>query len=338
MSIRPALVAALTIAAAILSAPRIEPAHSAQPNYPPRPTVIEYAVDPAWPQRPDACGPRSAVPGITVDGQDRVWCLERCPVPVQVYDQQGRLLKSWGQGQFKSPHSLRFAPDGNVWITDHAAHVVKKLTPDGTLLLTLGTAGEAGEDATHFNGPTDIAITPTGDLFISDGYGNRRIVHLDATGKFIKAWGEFGAGPGQFCLPHQIVIDASGTLYVADRNAGRIHLYDQAGKFLGHWTNLIMPWGLSITADNELWVCGSSPQAWYRDGQFPPPKDQIVMRLSTDGRVRQLWSIPIGQDGQEQPGQCNWIHAVAADSQGNLYVGDILGKRAQKLVRQPAGE
>lgn len=319
---------ALALAAGALRAP------AAQPNYPPEPTVIEYAVDPDWPKRPAELGPRAAVPGIAVDGQDRVWCLERGAVPVQVYTLQGDLVKSWGQGQFKGPHSLRFDGQGNVWITDYADHAVKKFTPEGELLLTLGTPGQAGDDGAHFNGPTDTAITPEGDIFVSDGYGNRRVVHFDARGKFVQAWGTYGSGPGQFSLPHQIAIDSRGVLYVADRNAGRIQLFDQRGKFLDEWSQLIMPWGFCMTADDELWVCGSSPQAWFRDGTYPPPKDAIFLRFSTDGRARQLWTVPVGHDGQEKPGECNWLHAVAVDSQGNLYAGEINGKRIQKFVRR----
>jgi len=313
-------------------------APAGQPNYPPEPTVVEYAVDPAWPQRPAEFGPPAAVPGIAVDREDRVWCLERCAVPVQVYTVQGELVKSWGQDQFKSPHSLRFDGQGNVWITDHSAHVVKKFTPEGQLLLTLGTPGTPGEDESHFNGPTDTAVTPAGDVFVSDGYGNRRVVHFDAQGKFVKAWGRYGSGPGQFCLPHQIVVDSRGVLYVADRNAGRIHVFDQQGKALGEWNHLIMPWGLCITAADEIWACGSSPQAWFRDGSYPPPKDAIFMRFSTDGRVRQLWTVPVAEEGQEKPGECNWLHAVGVDSMGNLYAGDINGKRVQKFVRSAAGK
>jgi hypothetical protein len=322
------------IGTAVIMAAFAANALAAQPNYPPQPTVIEYAVDPAWPNRPAEFGPRAAVPGIAVDREDRVWCLERCSVPVQVYTAQGELVKSWGQGQFKGPHSLRFDGEGNVWITDFSAHVVKKLTPEGQLLMTLGTPGQPGEDETHFNGPTDTAITPRGDVFVSDGYGNRRVVHFDAQGKFVKAWGEYGGGPGQFCLPHQIVVDSRGLLYVADRNSGRIQQFDQQGKLLDQWSHLIMPWGLWITARDEIWACGSSPQAWYRDGSYPPPKDQIFLRFSTAGKAQQLWTVPVGQDGQEQPGQCNWLHAVAVDSQGNLYAGDINGKRIQKFVRR----
>lgn len=330
MTTRNSMMSMKTFAAVAIRALVASNSWAAYPNYPPEPTVIEYNVDPAWPKRPADLGPRAAVPSIAVDRQDRVWCLERGKVPVQVYTVQGDLVTSWGEGQFRGPHSLRFDGRGNVWITDHVAHVVKKFTPEGKLLLTLGTPGKPGEDETHFNGPTDMAVTPAGGIFITDGYGNRRVVQFDAQGKFVKAWGQYGGGPGQFCLPHQIVLDSRGTLYTADRNSGRIQLFDLQGKFLDQWTGLIMPWGLWMSPQDELWVCGSSPQWWRKDGRYPPPKDQIFMRFSTDGKARQLWTVPLGQ---EKPGECNWLHAVAADSQGNLYAGDINGKRAQKFVR-----
>ncbi len=322
--------------AAILCAIRAEADY---PNYPPQPTVIEYTVDPNWPQRPAELGPPAAVPSVAVDQHDQIWCFDRGDSPVQIYSTDGRLVRSWGRGLFGTPHGLRLDGNGNVWTTDIKKHVVQKFTPEGELLLTLGTAGESGEDETHFNSPTDMAITPTGDLFVSDGYGNRRIVHFDPQGRFVKAWGQYGGGPGEFCLPHQIVVDSRGTLYVADRNSGRIELFDQGGRFLKQWDHIIMPWGLWISAADELWVCGSSPQSWYRDGRYPPPKDQIVMRFSPEGSLEQLWTVPIGLDGQEKPGQCNWLHCVAIDSKGNLYAGDIVGKRLQKFVRnEPVAE
>ncbi len=303
------------------------------PNYPPRPTVVEYAVDPNWPKRPAELGPSAAVPGIAVDRDDRVWCLSRGLVPVQVFSPQGELVKSWGKGLLTSPHSIRFDGQGNVWISDPDAQVVQKFTPEGRLLLTLGTPSKSGEDASHLNRPTDMAVTPAGEVFVSDGYGNRRVVHFDAHGKFVKAWGEYGGGPGQFCLPHQIVVDSQGTLYVADRNSGRILLFDQQGKFLDQWSNVVMPWGMAITAKDELWVCGSSPQNCFVNGKYPPPKDQVFMRFSTDGMVRQIWTVPLGVEGRERPGECNWLHAVALDSHGNIYAGDIFGKGTQKFIR-----
>src|SRR5690606_26545618 len=104
------------------------------------------------------------------------------------------------------------------------------------------------------------------------------------------------------------------------------------------WNNLIVPWGFHINKKDEIWVCGSSPQNWWKPHQFPyplgcPPKDQIFMKFNPQGRVLQLWTVPKSIDGQERPGECNWVHCIAEDSQGNLYVGDIFGKRAQKFVK-----
>lgn len=302
----------------------------AAPNYPPTATVVEYQVDPAWPRRPAELGQPGAVPGLAIDAQGRIWCVQRCDVPVQVYSPAGELLDSWGEGEFRGVHSIRFDHQGNVWITDFQNHVVKKFTTEGQHLLTLGTPGEPGEDESHFFRPTDVAITPAGDVFVSDGYGNRRIVHFDAQGNFVNTWGSYGSQPGELTLPHMIVVDSRGVLYVADRNSGRIQLFNQQGEFLEQWDNLVMPWGLWISPQDDLWVCGSSPQWWRKDGNYPPPKDQLFMRFSTDGRMRQLWSVPVGE---EQPGHCNWVHCIALDAQGNIYAGDIQGKRLQKFVR-----
>jgi peptidylamidoglycolate lyase len=323
---------ALLLIGVIAAAGTVGGLGAAYPNYPPEPTVIEYVVDPAWPKRPAELGPRAAVPGVAVDREDRIWCVERGEVPVQVYTRAGDLVRSWGRGQFASVHNIRIDRQGNVWITDFQAHVVKKFTPEGELLLTLGTPGKRGEDENHFNRPTDTAITPQGDIFVTDGYGNRRVVHFDAQGKFVKSWGRYGAGPGEFALPHMIVVDSRGILYVADRNSGRIQLFDQQGRFLEQWSNLLMPWGLWISPQDEIWACGSSPQWWRKDGQSPPPKDQLFMRFSLDGRVQQLWTVPIDLGDPTKPGEFNWVHGMALDSQGNIYAGDILGKRLQKFV------
>jgi streptogramin lyase len=303
------------------------------PSYPRINVAVGYIVDPAWPQRPKDLV-WAEMSGIAVDGKDNVYLFTRGPQPVQVFDAKGKFLRSWGHDTLKTSHHLRIDPEGNVWAADIGHHTVEKYTPEGKLLLTLGTKGAAGCDATHFFKPTDVAVTPAGDIFVADGYGNSRIAHFDRSGKFVKAWGELGAKPGQFSAPHSIVVDSKGRLYVADRNNARIQVFDQSGKLLDVWNHLLIPWGLWVTKQDEIWACGSTPMHWRAEDTMlgVPPKDQVLMKLGTDGRVRTLWMVPKGADGLERPGEVNWVHCIAADSKGHLYVGDIRGKRAQRFV------
>lgn len=308
----------------------------------PRVNVSEgFQVDAAWPAGAKPA-PWGAMSGIAVDAQDRVWTLNRGQVPVQVYDRSGTLLASWGEGIFSKPHQIRFDADGNVWITDAGLHVVRKFTPEGAILLTLGTPGEAGDDSEHLDGPTDIAIAPDGSLYVSDGYGNNRVVRFDAEGRFLSAWGRLGSGPGEFSLPHSIAIDRAGRLYVADRNNARIQVFDRTGRYLDEWRGVMVPWSLWITDRDEVFACGSSPMRWAGKLPLPgfvlgvPPKDQVVMRFRTDGRAEALWTFPMGQGTDCAPGELDWVHAVAVDSRGDVYLGDIQGCRAQRFQRLPS--
>lgn len=306
------------------------------PDYPRINPAPCYEVDPSWPQKP-ADFAWQAMPGIAVDRDDQVWIFTRSTPPVQVYRSSGEFVKAWGNTTVGSAHHLKIDRDGNVWVADIGLHVIRKFSPDGVVLQTIGTPGVAGADETHLNKPTDMAIAANGDVFVSDGYGNNRVVHFDASGRFVKAWGQLGVGPQDFSLPHAIALDSAGRLYVADRNNARVQIYDQSGKLLDSWTHVIVPWGLWVTDQDEIWVCGSSPMPWETHAAYPgaplscPPKDQLVMKFHPSGRLLQLWTIPKGQDGAEQPGDVNWLHAMAVDSAGNLYLADIIGKRAQKF-------
>jgi hypothetical protein len=239
-------------------------------------------------------------------------------------------------GKSKTAHHIKVGPEGTIWVADIGHHVVMQFTPDGKLLKTLGTRGQAGEDPTHLNKPTDMAVTPGGDVFVSDGYGNNRVAHFDKDGTLVKAWGKLGTKPGEFGVPHAIALDSRGRLYVADRNNARVQVFDQSGRFLAEWRDKLVPWGLAVTADDEIWVCGSSPMAWRARDQMlgVPPKDQVFLKIDTAGKVLQLWTVPLGVEGHARPEDCIWVHGMAVDSKGDLYAGDILGKRAQKFVRQ----
>jgi hypothetical protein len=301
-----------------------------------------YDVDPSWPKKP-ADFVWKAMPGIAVDADDNIWIFTRSTPPVQIYRPDGTFVRAWGGDFIGTAHHIKIGRDGTVWLTDIKRHVVRQCTPDGQVLRTLGTLDEPGDDEAHFDKPTDVVVTPAGDIFVADGYGNNRIMHFDKDGKFVKQWGQLGVGPGDFSLPHAITVDSRGRLLIADRNNARIQIYSQDGTLLDSWANVIVPWGFWNTADDTMiWVCGSTPQPWAVDKKYPlaplgcPPKDQVLMRFDLDGRVRQTWSVPKGEDDHEQPGDLNWVHALAVDSQGNIYAGDIIGKRAQKFaVRKP---
>jgi sugar lactone lactonase YvrE len=308
-------------------------AQDEDPKYPHVNTVVDYRFDPSWPKKPQEFY-WGHIPGIAIDAKDQVYVFTRSKPPVQVYDAKGKFLRAWGSETIGSAHHIRIGPDGNIWITDLDNHVVQKYTPTGKLLQTLGTRGKAGRDQTHFNMPTDVAVTPQGDIYVSDGYGNARVVHFDKSGKYLNEWGELGQGPGQFSIPHSIAADSKGRLYVADRNNVRVQVFDPKGKLRAQWKNLIVPWGIWISKKDEIWICGSSPMQWRPDdGALGcPPKDQVFMKFAPDGRLLQLFTLPKGLDGLERPGEVNWVHCLAFDSRGNLYVGDIIGRRAQKFT------
>jgi len=318
-----------------------------------RQMVTCYEIDPTWPQKPDEFT-WGAVPGVAVDMHDRVWIITRSLPAVQVYDADGKFLMAWGKKRVEADtsnlpankpvdisfdipnpvtHYLEIDNEGNVWFTDCNRHVVYKCAPDGKLLLTIGTLNESGDDETHFNKPTDMAVTNNG-VFVADGYGNNRIVHFDSKGRFIKAWGRKGTSPGEFNTPHAIAIDSKGHIYVADRGNARVQVFDQSSKFLDEWRNILVPWGLWISGGDDIWICGSSPMSTNVAETGIPPKDQLVMRFNPQGKLLQLWTMPKGIDGQEKPGELNWVHGIALDSKGNIYLGDIIGKRVQKFVRQ----
>lgn len=332
------IVSAFALFAICLSGRADEPkVEKRLPDYPRVNLATWYEVDPNWPQRP-ANLPWGQIPAVAVDKQDQVWIFTRTNPPVQVYTAEGKFVRSWGEGMIGIAHQLKIDEDNHVWIADAGLHVVRKCTTDGKILMTIGTPGKKGEAPDLLNMPTDMAIAKNGDVFVTDGYANSRVVHYDRHGKFIKAWGTLGTGPENFSIPHAIVIDSKGRLYVADRNNIRIQVFNQNGRLLDSWKDVVVPWSFWITAKDEIWVCGSSPMPWVHDPKYPtaplgcPPKDQVFMRFDTTGKLRQLWTVPKCEDGKEKPGELNWLHGIALDSKGNIYATDIIGQRAQKFV------
>jgi DNA-binding beta-propeller fold protein YncE len=171
--------------------------------------------------------------------------------PVLVLDRNGKVLRSWGKGNYKIPHAIRLDPAGNVWTVDAQASTVIKYSPTGEKLLTI-EVGEQPKTASAFNGTTDIAFGPNGRIFITDGYGNARVLEYSPDGKRVKQWGTPGNGPGQFKLPHSIQIDEKGVIYVADRENGRIQRFTLDGKYISEIPSLGRTYSLKLVG-NVLW-------------------------------------------------------------------------------------
>ena len=205
----------------------------------------------AWPQLPAnvVLGP---VTDMAISSQGHVFVLHRAnrelneqgladttaieePVVLVVDGQTGALLHAWGSAVFRLPHSISIDSKENVWITDVGRQQVLQFSASGQLLRTVGTRGVGGADSTHFDLPTDVAVSSDGSFFVSDGYRNARVVAFSADGIFEVAWGAKGLGPGQFRLPHGIARDAQGRIYVADRENGRIQSFSSRGQYLAQW-------------------------------------------------------------------------------------------------------
>lgn len=296
----------------------------------------QLQVDTSWPDKPERFE-WAQMPGIAVDSKDQVYIFTRSKPAVQVYKTDGTFVRAWDSGDPSGSHFIRVGPKGNIWTANITDHVIRKHSPDGKLLLTIGQVGVVGADRGHFNKPTDMAVLPSGDIFVTDGYGNRRVVHFDENGRYVNEWGQEGNKPGQFALPHSIVVDSKERLYVADRENARIQVFDTKGKLLAVWENIVTPWGLWLTKNQELWVCGSS--CFKKEGTDEhivlPPQDQVLMKLSLNGKVLQRIPLPKTKVPPGKPGELDWVHGIAVDSKGNLYLGDIQGMRAQKFYLKP---
>ena len=274
---------------------------------------IDFRVDPAFVNLPDSVT-LGACSGVAVDSKGNVYLFHRGKQPIICLDPNGKFLRSWGDDTIGTAHGLRIDRDDNVWVTDIGNHQVLKFSPAGKLLLALGKAGSAGDGIDEFNKPTDVAFGPQGAIYVSDGYGNNRIVKLTPNGGFLTQWGEAGDGPGQFNLPHSIVVDQNGRVVVGDRENNRVQVFESSGKLVAVWPGFA-PFGLAYDRQGHLFVA---------DGRA-----NKVLQIDDHGKVVRSW----GQEGAK-PGQFQLPHMLAADARGNLYVGEIKGKRFQKLIRQ----
>jgi N-acyl-D-amino-acid deacylase len=281
-----------------------------------------YRLVPNWAQLP-AGVQLGEVPGMTIDAAGRIFSFNRAEPPILEFDASGKVLKTWGEKMFVWPHGIRVDRDGFLWITDGRARngigqQVFKFTRDGQLVMTLGKKGVSGDGPDTFNSPTDVAVAPNGDIFVSDGHVNSRIVKFSKDGTFIKAWGKRGDGPGEFNVPHTIFFDSRGRLFVGDRSNRRIQIFDQDGTFLDQWTQFGSPSGIFIAPDDTLYVVD------YND------KMALFVGSAKDGSIRTRSEQVLAE-------------GVAVDAQGSIYVGEtvtghlgdlVTGHAVKKLVRK----
>lgn len=289
----------------LLALPLLAVAAAAGPDFP------DYRPVAGWPRLPAGVqlGPVSAV---ATDATDRVYVFHRGPKPVLVFDRDGTFLRSWGDDHFKTPHGLRIDAGGNVWATDIGHHQVMKFDPAGKLLLAAGRKGEPGDGPDRFDRPTDVAVAPGGEFYVSDGYGNSRVLKFSRDGKLLTQWGKRGTGPGEFDLPHAICRDARGRVYVGDRENCRIQVFDADGKHLATWTEGGSPYGLFLAGD-RLFVADGLAN-W-------------VTVLDAAGKRLGRW----GGTGTG-PGRFRLPHMLCVDSRGAVYVAEVNGKRVQKFT------
>ena len=216
-----------------------------------------YDVKANFAQPADGQGWGASTSYIAADGKGQVIVMVRAVPYMRVFTTDGKPVKTWGDaGLFNLAHSVHVAPDGAIWATDPDAHVVHKFTPDGQLLMTLGKKGTAGTETSRdaFNEPNALGFAPNGDVYISDGYGNSRVVHFTADGKFVRIiGGKKGSGPGELQVPHGVAVDAQGRIIVADSDNKRLSVFDKDGRFV---KTIAAPsrGGIVATPDGAIYV------------------------------------------------------------------------------------
>jgi sugar lactone lactonase YvrE len=284
---------------------------------------LDYVVAPTAVTLPEGTT-MGATASVAFDARGHLYVLTRGATAFFEFDQNGGFVRSFGDKMFTRSHGLRIDGDGNLWATDVGAHVVVKLNPQGEILLTLGTKGEAGEwneaaGSRKFNQPNDVAIASNGDVFVVQGHtpgpnGDARVLKFDKGGRFIKSWGGKGSGPGQFQVAHGIDIDAKGLLWVADRENQRVQVFDADGTFIREIKYAGLPCSLDIGRQYIYMVNGFAGQ---------------VLRMDLNGKVL----AALGKPGKG-PGEFGEAHMIAVSPKDELYVADSVNAALVKFVKK----
>src|SRR6266545_1782096 len=303
-----------------------------------------YRTVEGWAKMPEGrtWGATSAV-DVAPDGRS-IWVGERCGAntcagsalpSILLFDESGRLTRSFGAGAIVWPHGIHVDRSSNVWVTDARVrdgkgNQVFKFSPDGKLLLTLGKAGVAGEGPDVFNQPSDVAVAAGGEIFVADGHDedtNARIVKFTKDGRFVKAWGKRGSAPGEFDTPHGLAFDSRGRLFVADRGNNRIQIFDQDGQFLEEWKQFSRPSGVYIDKHDVLYVADSESNSKTNPGW----KRGIRIGSARDGKVTAF--IPDPEPDPEKV-VTSAAEGVAADASGNVYGAEVGSRALKRYVKK----
>jgi DNA-binding beta-propeller fold protein YncE len=272
------------------------------------------------------------ISGLAIDQNDRIFVFNRGPKPVMVFDTAGKLLMTGGDGEYNGKkinpdweHSGGVDWEGNVYIIERDAHRIVKLNPKmDTFLMQIGTTMQKGTDGSHLNLPSGIAILRSGNIVVTDGYGNNRVILFDKTGKFIKQVGkgaggpaDKGTGPGEWNLPHKLAVDAQENLYVIDREGHRLQVFDKNLNYIREIRNDWNPWDVNISRK------GTESYGFMADHKL----ERVHKFSLKDGTLLATW----GSQGLG-PSQFDWVHGIVVDSKGAVYAADTYGQRIQKFV------
>jgi DNA-binding beta-propeller fold protein YncE len=259
---------------------------------------------------------------VAFDSKGHLYVVTRGNPSLYEFDQDGKFIRSFGEGLFTRTHGLRVDREGNFWVADTGAHTVVKLDPQGKVLMTIGTKGQRGdwnETTQNLYEPNDVVIAANGDIFVAQGHapganGNPRVLKFDKTGKLIKSWGGKGTEAGKFNVAHGIAFDAKGQLWVTDRENQRIQVFDTNGNFIKELKYAGLPCAIDIGPQNIYMVNGFAGQ---------------LLRMDLDGKVLAATGKPgkgLGEFGE--------AHMIAVSPKGEVYVADSVNATVQKFVKK----
>jgi hypothetical protein len=284
--------------------------------------AFTYAIVEGWPRVPEGWQ-LGDVAGVGVDRNDRVYLFHRGRHPLMIFDRDGNFVDAWGDGLFRRAQGVHVGEDDSLYLTDEGDHTVRKCTLDGKVLLTLGIPDAPAPfmSGAPFRRCTHTALSPAGDIYVSDGYGNARIHKYSPYGKRLVSWGEPGAGPGQFNLPHNIGCDADGWVYVADRENHRIQIFASDGRFETEWRGLHRPSGMHLPLRKCPICYVGEIGPYYEFNRGAPNLGPRISILSNEGAL--LARLGVEPAAGTGAGQFLSPHGLATDSRGDLYVGEV---------------